>query len=227
MEDRTRSGSLLPSWLLVRPQVLERSWKWLARGEGPGDMGVWARPGFFGGMGGGWPLSARGMMGDFTPGEMGLVTLAGVGAAPGGGLRQSLPVGELGGAAGLAPPCWPVKRDSAWVSVLRASCFTEAGSGGAEGGVGVEGVGGSAGMGGVGEAERVGCFTEAGSGWVEGVDGAEGVGAVGKADGVGGAAGFGDRSRGERGVAPPCWSCSGWPWNLCRVAWKRWWIPAW
>lgn len=44
-----------------------------------------------------------------------------------------MPKGELllllGEAGGLAPPCWPVKRDSAWVTVWRASCFTEAGSG--------------------------------------------------------------------------------------------------
>lgn len=37
---------------------------WLA-GEG-------ARPGFFGGIGGGFPLSALGMVGDLMPGESGL-----------------------------------------------------------------------------------------------------------------------------------------------------------
>lgn len=78
MDDMSRSCSL----------VLEESWwKWPARGEGPGDMGVWARPGFLGGMGGGWPLSPRGMMGDFIPGESGLDTLAGGEAGPEGGQR--------------------------------------------------------------------------------------------------------------------------------------------
>lgn len=34
-----------------------------------------------------------------------------------------MPKGELLRGAILAPPCWPVKRDSTWVTVLRASCL--------------------------------------------------------------------------------------------------------
>lgn len=70
LEETTMSSSLTPSWLDVRPQLPDRllSVKWLAEwGTAAGEVGACARPGFFGGMGGGWPLSALGMVGDLTP----------------------------------------------------------------------------------------------------------------------------------------------------------------
>lgn len=66
------SSSLTPSWLEVRPQLPERglSEKWLADlGTAAGEGGAWARPGFLGGMGGGLPLSALGIVGDLIPCE--------------------------------------------------------------------------------------------------------------------------------------------------------------
>lgn len=66
------SSSLTPSWLDVRPQLPEKglSEKWLEDlGTVAGEAGAWARLGFFGGMGGGWPLSALGMVGDLIPCE--------------------------------------------------------------------------------------------------------------------------------------------------------------
>lgn len=49
---------------------------------GAGAAGDCARPGFLGGMGGGFPLSALGMVGDLMPGDnglSGLETLPGLG----------------------------------------------------------------------------------------------------------------------------------------------------
>lgn len=64
------SSSLTPSWLEVRPQLPARglSEKWLGDlGTAAGEEGAWARPGFLGGIGGGLPRSALGMVGDFIP----------------------------------------------------------------------------------------------------------------------------------------------------------------
>ena len=73
LDDTTMSSSLTPSWPLVRPQLAGDScsvkWLWLARGTGAGDGGACARPGFLGGMGGGIPRSALGMVGERMPGE--------------------------------------------------------------------------------------------------------------------------------------------------------------
>lgn len=64
------SSSLTPSWLEVRPQLpdVELSDKWpLDFGVVAGEEGAWAKPGFFGGIGGGFPLSALGIVGDRMP----------------------------------------------------------------------------------------------------------------------------------------------------------------
>lgn len=64
------SSSLTPSWLEVRPHMPERglSEKWPEDlGTVAGEGGAWARPGFLGGIGGGLPLSALGMVGDLIP----------------------------------------------------------------------------------------------------------------------------------------------------------------
>lgn len=59
---------------------------WLARGTRAGDGGAWARPGFLGGMGGGLPLSALGIVGERIPGER----------VPLGTLEEADREGELG-----------------------------------------------------------------------------------------------------------------------------------
>lgn len=64
---------LLEQWLLDTSTEAASDEGWVsALAGGIGDAGDWARPGFFGGIGGGFPLSTLDMVGDFIPGDTGL-----------------------------------------------------------------------------------------------------------------------------------------------------------
>lgn len=84
---------------------------------GCGGDGVWDSPGFFGGMGGGLPLSMRATVGDLRP-------IWGWPKRPAKGPPSDVECGKPGRRAAGGPPAGGlVKRERTCVTVWRACCL--------------------------------------------------------------------------------------------------------